>query len=468
MSLIERVACRVGGVPRAKVILVLAGVFALDGAELGAIGAMALPLQHGLHIGTAQVGLFLTVSLGMGAITTLPYGHLIDRRNRTRVLTWAVLAWGTLTVLSGIATSYVFLLVVRALLGAASACAAPAVASLVGDTFFPEERGRIYGYVLSGDLVGTAIGVLVSGELATWSWRAGFIVLGIPALALAWAIHRMHEPARGGTDRLPDERGPNAPPVVRDGVELAQLVRARGGEPRPALLVDGDPRERSLWWSVRYVLRVPTNLVLIIASALGYFYFAGLRTFAVEYLNQWYGASHSEAIGLVMLLGIGALTGIVLSGRIADRMIQRGHPRARIVTAILGYFGTVALLLPGLLVGQLWLAMIFFVVGGAALGGINPPLDSARLDIMLPGLWGRAGSVRAVLRKAGEAAAPFAFGVLAETVFGDRAVAGSGLHVTFLVLLGVLVLGGLVALIALETYVRDVATADANAARTPP
>jgi hypothetical protein len=37
----------------------------------------------------------------------------------------------------------------------------------------------------------------------------------------------------------------------------------------------------TLWNAARYVLRVRTNLTLIVASALGYIYFSGVQTFGL-------------------------------------------------------------------------------------------------------------------------------------------------------------------------------------------
>jgi len=50
-----------------------------------------------------------------------------------------------------------------------------------------------------------------------------------------------------------------------------------------------DPTGMSLWSAARYVLSIRTNRVLILVSALGYFFFSGLRTFAVGFLRDRFG-----------------------------------------------------------------------------------------------------------------------------------------------------------------------------------
>ena len=107
-------------------------------------------------------------------------------------------------------------------------------------------------------------------------------------------------------------------------------------------MLRGDPAARSLWWAVRYVLSVRTNLALIIASALGYFYFTGLQTFAIIYLHGRYGLGQAASTSLLVLIGLGAIVGLLLSGRIADALTAhqyvRGAPYKSGIGAVLSSF----------------------------------------------------------------------------------------------------------------------------------
>ena len=77
--------------------------------------------------------------------------------------------------------------------------------------------------------------------------------------------------------------------------------------------------------AVRHVLRVRTNVVLIVASSIGYFFFAGMQTFAVVFARDQYGLSQVSATVLLALTGGGALLGVLLAGRLADRLLAGGH-----------------------------------------------------------------------------------------------------------------------------------------------
>jgi predicted MFS family arabinose efflux permease len=77
------------------------------------------------------------------------------------------------------------------------------------------------------------------------------------------------------------------------------------------------------------VLRVRTNVVIIIASVLAYFYFAGLQSFVMIFITDHYRIAQSVASVLTLVVGIGAVAGVYLGGRTADRLLGRGRLNAQ-------------------------------------------------------------------------------------------------------------------------------------------
>jgi predicted MFS family arabinose efflux permease len=459
----------VGGRDRRRVIVVLASVLALDSADKATLGTSATQLQASLNIGTAQIGLLLAVGSAVGAVASVPAGMLVDRVDRTRLLALAILGWGVAMALSAAATDYLFLLLSRLGLGVVTAVAGPAVASLIGDFFPQRDRGRIYGFVLAGELVGSGFGFAVAGQFAVLSWRAPFLVLLPPTALVWWLVHRLPEPERGGAGALPSATGGGAPrdeDERRDGIGLAgRMARRESIPPRQEAVLHRPPESMSLWQAVRHVLRVRTNLVLIVSSALGYFFFSGLRGFAVEFAKHHYRIPQSLATTLTLVVGVGALAGVLSGGRLADRLLRSGRIPARVEVAGTSVLAAACVFVPAILTDSVAVAVPLLILASFFLGAANPPLDAARLDIMHPRLWGRAEAIRTVLRNAGDAVAPLLFGVLAATVFSG----GSGLEFTFLVMLSTLVAAALVTLlIGRRTYPRDVAAAAELVDRFPP
>jgi MFS family permease len=499
----------VGGPARARVILMFGAVLGLSGADTATIGAVAPQLEHALHIGNAAIGLLSSVTLLVGALFVLPVGALVDHVKRIPLLAGSVAVWSVAALFSGFAGSYDTLLLTRLALGAVTATAGPAIASLTGDYFPAHERGRVYAYILGGEIAGAAAGFIVGGSVASViSWRAAFMLLAIPGLWLARALWRtIPEPERGGQSRLArgapsleyglpagsaraaggahetrlqDDEPQQVPPI--EDSPAVQAVRRHGIEPNPELVLGEDPRELGLVRAVRYVLSIPSYTLLVISSSLGYFFFSGLQTFVLLYMRGHYRIGQATAELVVALLVAGALAGTLVSGRLTDVMLRRGMLEARIWVPAVCYLGAVALLIPGLLGSHLTPALWFDVGGTALISAANPPLEAARLDIMPSGLWGRAEATRGFLRSLSQAVAPLLFGGLADVVAGIApaqapigthpggisASTATGLEVTFLIMLCTLAAAGVFLLRARRVYPQDVATAAAAYATPAP
>jgi MFS family permease len=468
---VHRLTVALGGERRAWAIVLLASSLAISDADLATVGAVAGELERHLHISNVQVGLLATATALTSAIATVPVGALTDRVPRVPLLTASVLLWAVAMVVSAASTSYPMLLTSRMALGLVTATGGPTLASLTGDLFPAVERAKVYGWILSGELAGGAIGLVAGGAIAgVISWRASFAMLALPALLLAWGLRRrLPEPERGGAGQLMPEDGEVA--AGDDDEELLrEKVRDHGIEPDPDLILRQDPAALSLPRAVRYILSVPTNRVLIVASALGYFFFTGVQTFAVVLLEHRFGVSQTAASGLIGLVAIGSVAGVLVGGRVADARVRHGHLSARVSVAAVSYLLAVASLGAALITPVLIVALPFFLLGAAAVSAANPPLDAARLDVMPARLWGRAEGVRTLLRQTATALAPLAFGFLADLLGSDRhagsLLAGAAntrgdLHTTFLIMLGTLALSGLILARGRGRFVRDVATAAA-------
>src|SRR5579871_478069 len=433
-----------GGAARLEVVLLLAAILGLDSAEKSAVSAVAGELKQVFGLNNTDIGLLVAASSLVGALFTLPIGTLVDRLNRKRVVLAAISLWTIAVVASGMANSFIMLLVTRMFLGAVTAAAAPTVASLVGDFFPPEERARTYGAILAGELVGIGLGFSLSGEVSTaLGWRWSFYVLGIPSAAVGLLIWRfLPEPARGGQAyiRVGQEelrsksqdaaQGTQSENTSPEEVEIRGSIRNAGVRPRRELVIHENPASWSIWQTMRYLLRIPTYRLLVLASALGYFFFAGVRAFAMIFVTGQYGLTRSTASVLVFVVGFGALIGVIAGGRLSRWLFARGWLDARVVVPGVALFSAVVLTVPAILTHDAVLGFALLTCGSAFLAAANPPLDAGRLDIVHARLWGRAEAGRMTLRGLLEGIAPILFGWVSGTFGGGR-----GLDWTFLIML---------------------------------
>jgi MFS family permease len=485
----RRLTLLFGGPARTRVIVVLASVLALASADAATVGASATALRQGLHIDNTDIGLLVAVNSLVGAVASVPFGMLADRVRRTWMLSFAVALWGMAMLLSATARSFGGLLFWRLWLGVVTAAAGPAVASLVGDYFSGSERGKIYSYILTGELIGAGVGFAITGDVAALSWRAAFVLLALAAIPLALALFRLREPPRGGAGVLLPETGvasgtsahdgaaegtdaavvlpgdggtigsPAAPDTAKSQITDAQQLASERGIAPDLALANGVRRGRvGMLRATRYVLAVKTNIALIISSACGYYFLAGVATFGVEFARTHYHVNAAVANLLMIVIGGGAALGVLISGPLSDAWLRRGRLEARVLIAALTASATVVLFLPALISGSVVSALPYVIVAAFALSAQNPPIDAARLDIMPAMLWGRAEGIRTFLRTMAQALAPLLFGVFSDSI---------GLQATFLIMLLPLAASAVFLFRAVRTYPRDVATA-AAAGQVPP
>ena len=132
---------------------------------------------------------------------------------------------------------------------------------------------------------------------------------------------------------------PMAEPAPVEQDLAFSIAHEQGFEPDPERVLDRDPEAMRLGDAVRYMLRIPTNTLLIISSALGYYFFAGLQTFAIVFVRGHYHASQATATLVLGLLVLGSLLGTLISGPLTDLLVHRGRLEARVSVPAICYLG---------------------------------------------------------------------------------------------------------------------------------
>ena len=247
----------------------------------------------------------------------------------------------------------------------------------------------------------------------------------------------------------------------------------RGIQPDQRLLEMANPRMKIIA-ATRYVLAVRTNVALIVSGACAYFFLAGVQTFAPEFVSEQYRTSQVVANLLLLVLGAGAVGGILIGGPLGDLLLHRGRISGRVLVAAVAASLSAVLFIPALLTRSALAALPYLVVGAGTVTAQNPPIDAARLDIMPSWLWGRSEGIQTFLRSGAQSLAPLLFGTFSDQVFGGGR---TGLQYTFLIMLVPLASSAGVLFWAAKHYPTDVATAglvtspdagEARPTRSPP
>jgi EmrB/QacA subfamily drug resistance transporter len=158
---------------------------------------VAIPtIHHALHFSLANLEWLITgYSLTFGGLLLFG-GRTGDLYGKRRMFMIGVSVFALSSLLGGLATSDVWLIITRGMQGVGAAIAAPTALALIA-TNFPEgrERNRAMGVYAAMSGGGGALGLLLGGILTSYvSWRwIFFINVPIAAVVLFLAPRALHE-----------------------------------------------------------------------------------------------------------------------------------------------------------------------------------------------------------------------------------------------------------------------------------
>ena len=269
----------------------LLAVYVFNFVDRQILSILAGPIQAELALDDAQMGLLGGLAFALLYSTLgVPLAWLADRTSRSWVITGSLALWSLFTALCGLAGGFWQIFLARLGVGIGEAGGVAPSYALIADHYPSERRAFALSVYSLGIPLGSATGVLAGGYIAaTVDWRAAFLVVGGAGLLLA----------------------PLFKLVVRD---QPRADRAAGESPAFAAVAAALARKPSFWLLA---------FGAAACSMLGYgiaFWLPSLlqRSFALSLIETaWF-------IGAILL--IGGTTGMLLGGRIADRLgrTQRG------------------------------------------------------------------------------------------------------------------------------------------------
>jgi AAHS family benzoate transporter-like MFS transporter len=302
---------------------------ALDGFDLVVLGVVLPTLlkysDWGLNPNSASlisvVGL-LGVMVGALAIGTI--SDVIGRR-KTMLLT--VIGFSAMTLLCAFAPNPVVFAILRFLAGLGLGGVLPTALALVNEYARRGRGGSATTQMMTGYHVGAVltalIGILVVESLG---WRWMFVIGALPALVLVPLLVRYLPEstaflaARGQVRQDPSGRRTATTPG-----------RSRGAKPVGLLFHSGLTRSTLAFW---------------VTSFMGLLLVYGLNTWLPQIMRAA-GYELGAALALLLVLNVGAVVGLLIAGRVADRI---GTRRAALIwfTAAALFLALLSIKLPGI------------------------------------------------------------------------------------------------------------------------
>jgi MFS family permease len=119
-------------------------------------------------------------------ILTFPVSLLVDRWSRTKTIGIMAIMWSLATALCALTGNFVQLFMARLLIGVGEAGYAPGGSAMISGLYPMEKRSKMMGLWNASIPLGTAIGVLLGGIIATkLGWKHAFGLVALPGLVVA-------------------------------------------------------------------------------------------------------------------------------------------------------------------------------------------------------------------------------------------------------------------------------------------
>ncbi len=215
-----------------QVLLILCATTVLVMMSQGIISPVLPLYAQSFGVGTAMIGLTISVFGAARLVVNLPAGLLSERYGRRLLLFGgpAVVALGSLG--SGLAPTFGWLIASRFVSGAGSAMYMTGAIILLADITTEENRGRLMSIYQGSLLAGVAVGPAVGGFVAEAFGLAApfFLVAALAALTTLWSFGRMPETTQRQREAAtPPERGEREARGLKSARQSVLSVLAQPG-----------------------------------------------------------------------------------------------------------------------------------------------------------------------------------------------------------------------------------------------
>jgi MFS family permease len=398
------------------VVFILMLCYALSLIDRQILSLLVEPMKRDLHISDTRIGLLQGLSFALFyTLAGLPLGRIADTHNRRNLITVGIVAWSALTSACSAANSFWALFFTRMGVGVGEATLSPAAFSLIADYFPPGQLGVALSVYSMGIYIGSGLALIVGGEVVQSlvrrpeltlpmlgriaSWRATFLVVGLPGLLIALLVRTIREPQRRYLQRTADGQASQ----LGVGEFLQQL-----------------------WLRLGSVAGV--SLGMVFQAMGGYAFLAWAPTF----LQRTYGWSpgHSGRTLGSLTLVCGCL-GMYIGGSLCDRWQRQGLPEAPLRVGVASAVGAAVFFPLALTVSSpAWATGLF--APAILLLALPIGCSYAALQLILPNqLRGQVSALFLfILSLGGLSLGPLLPGLLTDHFFHNEKRIGSALAVT--------------------------------------
>ncbi|MGO8874418.1 MAG: MFS transporter [Acidimicrobiales bacterium] len=381
---------------------------------------VALPnIEHAFHAPLSDLQWVLDAYALTLAALLLTSGSLADRLGRRIVFAVGIGMFTLGSLLCGVATNALFLILARGFQGIGGAVMFSTSLALLANAFHGRDRGTAFGVYGAVTGVAIAVGPVLGGVITSGiSWRWIFFVnVPIGVVALVVTLLKVDE-SRNPGGRRPDYLG-----FVTFSAGLAALVFAMirsTSDGWTSAVVVGSLLAAGVLLAAFVAVELVQSFPMLDFSLLRLPTFSGglvaafginaslfsLFTYLILYMQNVLGLSAVQ-VGVRFLVLTGAT---FLTAGLAGRLTN--HVPAKWLIAP-GFLATAVglLLMRGITIEDSWTHLIpGLIVAGVGAGFINVPLASTAVGVVEPSRSGMASGINSTLRQVGTATGIAALG----------------------------------------------------------
>ena len=271
-------------------LAVLTVIYVFNYIDRHLMAILIEPVKAEFGISDTQIGLLsgLTFALFF-TLFGFPLGRLSDRIGRKPVIALSCIAWSVMTMLCGLAGSFLFILLARIGVAIGEAGGTAPSMAMVSDLYPPQRRSSALSVLMLGSSLGAVFGLGLGGWIAQHhGWRTAFLALGVPGIFL--------------------------------GLLLWTTVRA----PRTVAPASTSRAQEGWRQTIGLLLQTPGFVWIVLTGSAAAIAGYAIATWSPSYLIRSHGLSVQEAGVLVGVVGGScSAIGTVTCGWLTDRMVRR-------------------------------------------------------------------------------------------------------------------------------------------------
>ncbi len=321
-----------------RLLAVLALVNFVNFAARWVVVPLVPLLRDHFHATDAQLGSLQTLLLAVLAVTSLPFGLFADRFNRKAIIVIGIFFWSAASFAGGLASTFFFFLLARALVGLGEAAYAPAAQSMISGAFPLERRAFAQAIFASGMLLGGAAGQAIGGLVGPrYGWQVTLFVVAALGILPSLALVGLEEPPRGPRS------------------EVVPILR---------------------------LLSVPAFVSMIAAGICITFSTVSLVSWGVDFAKNYKDFSLREAsLSLLLITLFSLVLGVLAGGYVADRL-HRSFAYGRIIAVAVAFLLAAPFLLLAIQSEEKSTVLLGLFMAGFFMSWYHGPVTAVLHDMM--------------------------------------------------------------------------------------